>query len=219
MTPSVPGGYWYSNTGGSFTPNNNGATGINYTPSLVDLGAGTINLMYAITDTGVCYKTYEDTITVSLNRPITIKTAGVQKFCAQGAPISINADSSSASPVGSTVTWSAPSGLGMLGTNGVLSTSYNPNPSGVPNGGDVANGGTVLMIVLDLPVAYGCPDDTDYLSLVLVPEPAAIVNAGSTLQICQDRPSVQLQGIVLNADGGLWSVSKPAIYGSVPAAV
>jgi gliding motility-associated-like protein len=214
MSPSVSGGMWISTTGGMFTPSVNGATGVEYTPSTTDITAGTVDLIYAITDTGVCYKDYRDTVTVTLNTPITVNTTSpTTTFCAQSNNVSIAATTSiTPLPGGSITTWSTPNGLGNFGSTSVLSTTYDPNPLNITNGGDVANGGAVLMIKLDLPVAYGCPDDSDYISLLLVPEPAAIVNAGSTQQICVDRVSAQLQGLILNADGGVWRTTK---YGNI----
>ena len=210
MNPSVPGGFWSTATGGAFTPNNIGAMGISYTPSPTDITNGTIRFVYAITDTGICYKDYNDTVIVNLNTPITINSLSpVGTFCAQSNSISIGATTSvTPLPVGSTTTWSAPNGLGVFTSTTTLSTFYDPNPSDQPNGGDVGNGGAVLMVKLDLPVAYGCPDDSDYVSLLLVPEPAAIVNAGSSQQICVDRTYAHLQGMILNADGGTWRTSK-----------
>ncbi|HVD97165.1 MAG TPA: gliding motility-associated C-terminal domain-containing protein [Cytophagaceae bacterium] len=221
VSPSVPGGVWTKRTataGGSFTPNNIGATGVSYNPSSADLSLGNIDLIYTITDTGVCYKGYADTVNITFKKPITITAApNTGTFCAQGSNIAVGADSSSASPAGSTLVWSAPTGLGTFTATNTLHTFYNPNPTNVPNGGDVANGGVILMVKLTLPATYGCPNDSDFVSLHLVPEPAAIVNAGSTLRICKDRSSVQLQGVVLNADGGTWRTTKHS--GSTPAGV
>ena len=223
ITPSSPGGYWSKKqppviAGGTFNPSNIGATGVTYSPSASDIAAGSIDLVYTINNTGVCTKGYHDTIKVTFNSPITIQTVNpVETFCAQDNSVNLVATTTpSTYAAGPVITWSVPNGVGVLTQTpspGALTAFYDPNPSKIPNSGDVANGGAVLMVKLTN--VTGCPDDSSYVSLILVPEPAAIVNAGSSQQVCVDRTSVNLQGLVINADGGLWSINKAGI--STPA--
>ena len=217
MSPSTPAGVWSKKqalAGGTFNPNNIGATNITYNPSAADIAAGSINLIYTINNTGVCTKGYADTIKVVFNNPITIKTVNpVTTFCAQDNNLIVSAKTLPAVyAAGPIITWSVPNGVGILtqtGSPGALSAIYDPNPLKVPNGGDVANGGAVLMVKLTN--VSGCPNDSSYLSLILVPEPAAIVNAGASQKVCVDRDFVNLQGLIINADGGYWSVKNGGI--------
>ena len=187
---------------GSFTPDNTTLNGAFYQPTLADIAAGFITLKLSATNTGICTNNYDTSVTFTFKQQPIVNAGSDIKICAQNNPVILNGTANYAVPPlavqWNTTSTAVPPGTFVTSANG-LTTHYLPSP------GDVANGGVVLY--LNTTNATPCPNDTDYVALQLVPEPAAIVDAGFNQNICFDNDKVQLSGLVINAAGGVWSIS------------
>jgi gliding motility-associated-like protein len=205
------GGFWSKATaspGGAFSPNAIGHTGISYTPSANDFTLPAVVLRYTITDKGVCTNNYTGDVQIDFSNQRSVEAVAPSiTFCAQDNAVHLEAIATPAPPT-TALTWSILNGSGAFvgGTTDELAV-YDPSTA------DVSNGGAILMVKTTNNAAIGCPEDSALVSLTLVPEPMAFVNAGVNQRLCVDNPYAQLQGIILNASGGVWRKKSAALDG------
>lgn len=141
---------------------------------------------------GACYPTptYCDTIRINFLPPINVSVSpSPASFCGNNpAGVTMNATITGGSPP-YTVNWTN----GANGTGSVVSTNTSYTAT---------SPGTYSVVVYDANYP-GCPPTTFNVPVTTTPVP--VVNAGSSVTICSNSPTVQLNGFVSNATGGMWT--------------
>ncbi|MCU0430601.1 MAG: gliding motility-associated C-terminal domain-containing protein [Cytophagaceae bacterium] len=189
---------WSIATGnGIFIPNNTTLNG-QYIPTATDTARGFVVLVLTATNTGVCTNLYDDTVRFNLEPQPKVNGGVDQFYCAQVKDIPVTGSINRAG----NVLWQT-AGSGTFNPANGLNTVYTLSSA------DSLAGGTVIWLRTDnASSGISCPDDTDFVAINLSPAPVAIVNAGFDQYLCIDNETAQLNGFILNANGGLWKIVK-----------
>ena len=185
---TVAGGGIWSGGSGTFDPSPTDLNAI-YTPSFVEISAGTVTLTLTSTDNGDCLPV-SDQITITV-QPVPFVNAGPDiNVCANNAQVQLggiffNAESA---------VWS-----GGLGT--FLPNNTDINAVYIPTQAEILTG-TVNLTLTTVGTAF-CEPRSDDVTITIAPAP--VVDAGLDLVQCANNPNAQLTGSVLNAGGGIWS--------------
>lgn len=184
-------GIWNTNGSGSFFPNRNDPAA-GYTPSVADISAGSVSLIYTAFSTGPC-PAESDTVFISIN-PVTISNAGADiTVCSNTEQISLQGTVEHASGG----KWST-SGSGIF-----LPSAEDLNASYIPSASDTAVG----TVILNLETTGNglCKENRDYLELTFTPLP--YVDLGPDRTLCENIASINIPANVMNGNGGIWSHS------------
>ena len=181
------GGIW-SGGNGSFSPSAN-ALNATYTPTLLEIGAGQLDLVLTTTGMGNCVAV-SDSMTVYFD-PVPVVNAGPdQQICSNNPAISLNGFVGNAPGA----IWSGGAG-NFIPNNTSLAVQYQPTEAEIASG-------TLTLMLTSTGTVY-CAPVTDEMTIVFTGSP--IVDAGVDQAICTNNPNVQLSGNVTNASGGSWS--------------
>jgi gliding motility-associated-like protein len=179
------GGVW---SGGNGSFDNSSSLGAIYTPTALEIAAGTVTLTLNTTGNGNCNAvTDQMTITVT---PAPIVDAGIGiELCSNNPEITLNGSLTTA--MGGT--WSGGSGTFTPNAN-VLNATYAPSQSEI-------NAGT-LTLTLTSTGNGNCVAVADNITYTFGPSPTA--DAGADIVLCSNNADVQLAGAITIAGGGAW---------------
>ncbi|PCH91273.1 MAG: hypothetical protein COB85_09315, partial [Bacteroidetes bacterium] len=201
MGGSTSGITWTTTTGGVF----DNATLLNasYTPSVLDITAGTVILFIASNDpdgSGPCI-IVTDSVQLGIN-PTAIVNAGPDDTICATSSYLIPATIGGAT---STIVWTS-SGTGSFDDAALVTATYTPSAA------DTVFGSVVLTITSDDPDAAGpCTAVIDVMVLNITKEIKVV--AGADLTICANNPSISLGGSVSNGSTtGVWSTSGSGAF-------
>jgi len=181
------GGTW-SGGAGSFTPNAQTLNAL-YTPSALELAAGQITLVLTSTGNGNCMAV-RDSLTIIVD-PVPVVNAGPdQSICANNPGFQLNGFAGNA-PGGQ---WSGGAG-NYFPNNTSMAVQYTPTAAEIA-------AGSVTFTLTSTGTAY-CNAVTDQVTVYFTDAP--VVNAGADQSICANNSAVQLNGDVVNANGGTWT--------------
>ncbi|GAL87707.1 CHU large protein [Sporocytophaga myxococcoides] len=181
----------WSGGDGTFYPNDS-TLNASYTPSAAELTAGSVALTLTTIANSVCPQV-TDNVAISFIKGPVVNVGPDITVCADTAGVPLIASVSNSSGVKWTST-----GTGVFSPNDIA-----VNPTYIPSAADVIAGNVIL--TLSTTGATICDPVSDYLILRITPAP--IVNAGFDNTVCADTSSVQLNGSVTNAGGGVWTTT------------
>ncbi len=181
------GGQWSGGLG-IFSPDNNTLNAI-YTPTSTEIANGVLILHLTSTGNGNC-NSVQDDVQITFTAAPTVDAGIDQAVCENNNAVNLSGNVT----VASGGTWSG--GLGTFSpSNDSLNTIYTPSAS------EIAAGNVTLTLTT---TGNGtCLSESDNIDITINPSP--VVNAGIDLHACENNTSVQLNGSVLNAGGGIWS--------------
>jgi|GEM_PF-1161140 len=172
---NATGGLW-SGGGGNFSPSNT-SLNVAYSPTTAERSAGFVNLILQTTGNGGCPPAFD---TVRIDLP-----SAMQLSLSQPSTLLCN---------GSTTL-----NLSVTAAGGIAPYQYRWN-TGQTTQSIVAGAGTYTVTVTD---QASCTSVSSSVTITIMPP--VIANAGSTVTLCANSTSVNLNGSVQNATGGLWS--------------
>jgi gliding motility-associated-like protein len=184
------GGTWSTSGTGTFGNANQLST--TYSPSATDIQAGQVTLTLTTTGNGRC-QPVTDQVVITITPAPTVSVGNDLEICADDAFIQLNASVT----VATGVTWTSSGNGTFTASANILNPVYNVAPEDT-----VA--GQILLIATTTGNGF-CRVRKDTLVLTITPKP--IVTAGSNLTICADNNSIQLNGSISHAAGGIWSSS------------
>lgn len=148
-------------------------------------------LKFYVTTTGVgTCKPLVDSVTVSVDHLQSVTAQDDTLICSTKKPIPITSVASTA------VLWSG--GSNQFGNPTAQNTTYTMNDS------DISNGSALLTVATTINGV--CPKAEDFALIQIIPSPEVVVNAGMDQELCKDNIETRLQGFVLNAGGGEWTI-------------
>lgn len=179
----------WSGGAGTFYPNDS-TLNATYTPSAAELTAGSVALTITTIANSVCPQV-TDNVTISFIRGPLVNVGPDITVCADTAGVPLSATISNSSGARWTTT-----GTGVFSPDDItINATY------VPSAADVLSGN--VMLILSTAGATICDPVSDYLILRITPAP--VVDAGFDKTVCADTSSVQLNGNVSVAGGGIWT--------------
>jgi gliding motility-associated-like protein len=180
------GGLWTGGTGG-FNPNNS-TLNATYTPSAVEISAGTATLTLTTVGNGTCNAVSDQVVITIAPAPI-VDAGAAQSVCANNATVQLS---------GSVL--NAASGTWVGG--GTFSPSSSVlNPTYTPSATEIAAGAATLTLTS---TGNGlCNAVSDQVVITITPSP--IVEAGVGGVYCMNNANIQLAGSITVATGGTWS--------------
>jgi len=198
-TITVASGAGWTTTGsGSFVPDSS-TLNAKYVPSATDKTSGLVKLYLITTGNGTC-NAVQDSVTLNI-QPSPIVDAGPdQNVCGDIGALSL---AGSITNAGGGV-WSTLGSGTFTPDNTTLNGSYNLSVA------DTA--ARKVTLVLTSTGNGSCSAVTDTMKVTIAPAP--IVDAGPSV-ICQSAGSVNLNGIIYNATGGLWTTGGDGVFGDV----
>ncbi|MBK8498602.1 MAG: gliding motility-associated C-terminal domain-containing protein, partial [Flavobacteriales bacterium] len=181
------GGQW-SGGAGTFTPSIASLNAV-YMPTLAEVAAGTLTLTLTTIGNGNCVAV-SDQVLITFTAAPTANAGVGAVFCANNANIPLNGSVT----VANGGAWS--------GAQGTFSPNANAlNAVYTPSVGELAAGNATL--TLTTTGNNGCSAVSDQVTYTFTPAPTA--NAGTALSSCANNATVQLNGAVTVATGGLWT--------------
>jgi gliding motility-associated-like protein len=180
------GGSWTGGTG-TFAPNRN-TLNATYTPSAAEVLAGSVTLTLTSTGNGTCIPVSDD-IKITITPAPTINAGPDQTVCANNAVVAV----SGIITVASGGSWTT-SGSGTFTDSQALTTFYTPSAA------DTLAGSVTLTLTTTgngdcLPVSD---------NLVILIQPAPVVDAGADRIVCADNATVILAGKITHATEAAW---------------
>jgi len=180
------GGLWTGGTGG-FNPNNS-TLNATYTPSAVEISAGTATLTLTTVGNGTCNAVSDQVVITIAPAPI-VDAGAAQQACANNAALQLNGSVLNAAGG----TWS---GAGSFSPNAnTLNAIY------FPTAAEIANG--IATVTLTSTGNGLCNEVSSQTTITYTPAPT--VEAGIPQTLCANNAAVQLAGSVSGATGGIWS--------------
>ena len=180
------GGIWSGGLG-SFSPSNT-ALNTNYTPSPAEISNGSMDLTLTSTGNGNCLAV-SDQVHITFTEAPIVNAGSDQVKCSNNASITLNGNISGATGGA----WSG--GLGIFSPNAnTLNAVYTPTAQEITNG---------LTLTLTSTGNGNCNAESDQMSVSFTPAPT--VDAGSDGSVCANNASINLNGNVTIASGGIWS--------------
>ena len=180
-------GAW-SGGNGTFSPDAS-TLDATYEPTTAEINAGSVTLTLTSTNNGTC-NAISDNVTITINPIPTVNAGSDQDICQSNFPIQL---AGSISP-SRTVTWSGGAGSYNPSSN-VLNAKYTPTANELNNGS--------VTLTLTSNGTATCPSVTSEVTFDLQLTP--IVNAGQNQSVCASNPTVNLNGEITNANGGIWT--------------
>lgn len=187
---------WSSSGTGIITPTSADGLTITYDPSALDDTAGSVILTVQTTaGLGSC-KPVNDNMVLTIN-PAPVVNAGVDRtICADNGNVSI----SGTVAVATGGLWTT-LGSGTFASNTSFNTTYTPSAADTSNQ-------TVSLVFTSTGNGLCQPED-DTVTLTIDPKPVVI--AGNAV-ICEVVNGSALNGIVINAGGGIWTSSGTGTF-------
>lgn len=184
---NAAGGVW-SGGSGTFNPSN---TNLNatYTPTLGEIASGTVTLTLTSTGNGLCNAESDQVVITIANSPV-VDAGADQTVCANNPDVILNGSVSNA---GGGV-WSGGTGVFSPSIN-ALNATYTPSVSEINNGS--------VTLTLTSTNNGSCQPESDQMTIFFSQSPVVDANADQT--VCENDPTVQLDGSVTIATGGIWS--------------
>ncbi|MFH2143891.1 MAG: PKD domain-containing protein [Bacteroidota bacterium] len=181
------GGIW-SGGNGTYSPSNTALNAI-YTPSALEITAGTVTLTLTSTGNGTC-NPVSDIMTITITAAPIVNAGVDQTSCANNPSVTLNGSITGATGG----IWSGGNGTYNPG-NTALNAVYTPNAAEILAGN----------VTLTLTSTGNGPNNpvTDQMTINITPAPTA--NAGTDITICSNNPTVILNGTVTGATGGQWT--------------
>ncbi len=197
-------GIW-SNGLGSIAPASDALTGV-YTPTSSEIANGSVNLILASTNNGIC-NAVSDNVTLTIGTAPTVDAGVDQTKCANNPVIQLNG-SFGAPATG--VTW-------VGGTTSSFSPSRTaPNAVYTPTSGEIASG--TLNLTLQTTGNGNCLSVSDNMTITFTSSPT--IDAGVNQTVCENNASATLNASFTNSAGVRWtnksgsfnSTSNPVVY-------
>jgi hypothetical protein len=185
---TVSGGGEWSGGNGAFNPSNQ-ALGATYTPSAVEILNGFVTLTLTTTNNGGC-TAVTDQMTITITDAPTVDAGSDADVCSNNADITLEGV-----VVGATGgTWS--------GGNGTYSTSTNDLEAVyTPSLAELLAGSVTLTLTS---TGNGdCIAVSDQVTYTFTDPP--VVNAGADGFVCENNPTISLNGSLVGASFGIWS--------------
>ncbi len=185
---SIPTGVNWAGGSGSF--DNNSFLNALYFPSAAEISAGNpITLTVTTTGSGTCTEV-SDQVIVNFD-PSPIVNAGADQTSCENNPTVTLAGSVVNAGGGS---WTGSTGSFTGGSTNLLA-NFTPSITDITNGG--------VSLTLTSITNGNCNAESDIFDLTILPSP--IVDAGSDATYCTNNSTINLNGSITNATGGLWS--------------
>ncbi|WMJ73025.1 gliding motility-associated C-terminal domain-containing protein [Cytophagaceae bacterium ABcell3] len=186
------GGAWTTSGSGTFTPNAN-TLGASYVPSAADTAAGNVTLTLTTTGNGLCNAVSDDMLMSFQPKPV-VNAGSDVTVCADVDDILLDE---------ATVANASGGRWATDGTGSFVPNAFDINATYVFSDNDKERGYVRLTLASE---GNGlCEEVTDQIRVNITPAPT--VNAGPNRTICAGG-SVNLNGIVTVASGGVWSTSS-----------
>ncbi|MCX7954699.1 MAG: PKD domain-containing protein [Bacteroidales bacterium] len=185
---TVAGGVIWSGGSGSFNP---GPTSpiVQYTPTQAEINAGSLTLTLTTTNNGNC-NPVSDNVLITFTPAPTVDAGFDQTKCKNNATTQLNATFSGASGI----IWSG--GMGIFSPN-----NTSPTATYTPTAGELAAG--FVQLTATTTGNGNCNAVSDNMIITFTDAPTA--NAGPDKTVCANNPTVQLEGSVSGATGGIWT--------------
>jgi len=172
-----------------------------YTPGPNDLTVGAVTLTMTATPQGACTDTVTDTVIFSVSKQAIVSAGGDAEVC-EGDSYTFGSasitDTSGAALSPTSTLWTT-SGSGTFNNVTMVNPVYTPSTA------DISAGQVVLTLTVQ---QNGCPDESDDMILVIVPQVTA--NAGLDLTTCQDESGIITGATVTPNTTFLWTVISGA---------
>jgi gliding motility-associated-like protein len=181
------GGQWSGGLG-QFIPNPNSLT-VTYIPTQGEIASGTLTLVLTSTGNGSC-NPVTDNVAITFTAAPTADAGPDQVVCANNPAAALNGSYA----VAAGAIWSGGNGT-YAPNNTTLNAVYTPSAAEVAAG--------FVNLTLTTTGNGNCVAVSDQMTIFISPAPQ--VSAGTDITACQNNPNVTLNGIVLNAGGGVWS--------------
>ncbi len=179
---------WFGGNG-SFTPNS-ATLNARYTPSAAEVLNGFVRLRLVTNPNPNCIQVTDTVLFTILQGPV-INAGSDIVVCAETDTIQLNG----------TVTNSPFSVWTTTGTGAFTPNANTPQGRYILSATDKLNGNVNL--VLSVPPANGCGVVRDSVRVTI--NPSVVANAGPDQDVCETVDTIQLNGAVTLATGGLWS--------------
>ncbi len=185
---TIASGATWSGGLGTYTPSENSLNTI-YHPSAAEIAAHTVTLTLTTTGNGTC-NAVSDQISININ-PSPIVSAGADiHTCYNNATATLNGNIINATGG----IWSGGNGVyNPSSTN--LSATYTPTVSEISSG--------QIKLYLTSTGNGSCNEVKD--SMLIIIDPAPVVNAGTDQTVCGNNSNAILNGSITLASGGVWS--------------
>lgn len=190
---STGSGTWTTTGGGTFAPNQN-VLNPTYTPTAGDIAAGFVLFTLTSTGNGLC-NPETDTVSLIFTQPPTVAAGSDITICANQTSVALSGTSSTGNGVWTT------SGSGTFTPNGLNGIYF-------PSAADTAAGSVTL--TLTSTNNGGCIAVVDQLIVTITDAP--VVNAGADITVCGNNSTVNLNGTVTIATGGVWTTSGSGTF-------
>jgi gliding motility-associated-like protein len=189
-------GIWSTAGTGTITPSATSPS-ITYSPSAVDIAAGSIDLILTSTGNGNC-NAVSDTVKVIITPPPSAFAGSDTSICGNTSLVLSGVISGG----GGTGAWTT-SGSGTFSPDAVtLNATYTPSSA------DTLSGSVIL--TLTSTNNGGCLAVSDAFVLTITDAPTA--NAGADQSVCSNNPVVAVSGAVTVATGGMWTTSGTGTF-------
>ncbi|MCX7954382.1 MAG: IgGFc-binding protein, partial [Bacteroidales bacterium] len=185
---SGAGGVVWSGGSGTFNPSPNTPI-TQYTPTQAEINAGSLTLTLTTTNNGNC-NPVSDNLTITFTPSPTIDAGQDQVKCKNNATTQLNANFSGAGGI----IWSGGTGL-------FYPDNTSPNATYTPTASELMAG--FVQLTATTTNNGNCNAVSDNVIITFTDQP--IVNAGNDKTVCANNPTVQLQGSVIGAGGGIWT--------------
>jgi gliding motility-associated-like protein len=187
--------HWTTSGSGTFTNANSLST--NYTPSAMDINAGTITLTANSTGNGSC-KVVSDQVILTITPAPVVNAGPDQTVCANNSAVTLNGQVTRATGG----VWTS-NGTGTFSPSAsTLNATYNPSVAD-------ETAGTITLTLTSTGNGL-CNEVKDEVKINITPAPA--VNAGTDKTVCADIAGVALSGIISNATGALWTTNGTGTF-------
>lgn len=184
------GGTW-SGGSGTFSPGRN-ALNTTYTPTSSEINSGSVTFTLTSTGNGSCLPVTDQVIYTITPAPI-INAGADQNYCGTTPAANLSGTVS----IASGGTWTGGQGTFSPSRN-VLNPTYTPTPQEIELGS--------VNLTLTSTGNGKCLAVSDQINLAYQSQ-LPISNAGSDQELCGNVTSVNLNGTVSNAAGGIWTTS------------
>lgn len=182
--------FWVSSGSGTFSPSPFGLSP-SYNATQADINSGSVTLYAFSTNNGTCNFVSDSLVVITQNTPI-VDAGPNRVICANNTP----------APLPGSVTNATGGYWTSTGTGTFSLDSTDLNASYQHTAADASNGGVTL--ILTSTGNGACNAVSDVMAITIEPAPVATVNAGLDQTICADKSSVDLQGFITIASGGVW---------------
>ncbi len=191
-------GVWTTLGSGTFSPDNT-TLNASYLPSLNDSLTGTVQLVLASTNTGLCAPS-SDTLRITINAPAQVNAGADQTICASQSAVSLNGIISGGTQTG---VWTTTGSGSFSPSNSAMSVTYTPSASDILNG--------QISIVLTSTGNGVCSAVQD--EVIITFTPLQTVNAGNNRVLCENVTAMELGGIISGENAtGIWTTTGSGTF-------